>query len=190
MKEFLEPYNVNWGNLFNTIKKILEEALNDSNSNIYIQHVGSTAVPGMLAKPILDIDIIIYEKGALDTISYKLQILGYISKGDQGIEGRYAFRQSSSETPKSSISIKHFPHHLYVCFSDSLALRNHISFRDALLSDNKLVASYSELKESLIKENRITREEYSRKKTDFILSVLANIGFDEEELKKISDANS
>jgi len=187
MTNFITAYDPEWKAEFEKIKHILRTALKDL--EIDIQHVGSTSIPGLYAKPILDIDIIIKDKIQLSDISIKLQRLGYKNKGEQGISGRFAFRQSSELTPLTVTSEKWQAHHLYVCFSDSLALKNHILFRDILMQDGNLTNKYSQLKINLAKEEGMTREIYTKKKTDFILAVLALNGLDEKELNEIKNAN-
>jgi GrpB-like predicted nucleotidyltransferase (UPF0157 family) len=190
MTNFIEPYNPNWKAEFERLKKVLETALIELSSNIDIQHVGSTAIPGMVAKPILDIDIIIDDKELITAIEQKLIEIGYISRGEQGIEGRFAFRQASSQTPFTSSAQNWQKHHLYVCFADSLALKNHLLFRDALINDHALMERYSGLKMSLVEIPQMTREDYTKSKTEFIILVLAEAGLTERELAQIIDANS
>lgn len=190
MIKFIEPYNPNWKTTFERIRQVIEAELTDLSPQFDIQHVGSTSIEGLYAKPILDIDIIIENNGLLKDISSRLEKIGYNSKGEQGIPGRFAFRQSSGFVPFTNERQPWQSHHLYVCYADSLALKNHILFRDALKSDKKLLKRYSELKKSLTDNLKITREEYSLKKTDFIISVLASAGLDERELEEITNTNS
>lgn len=187
MKNLIEAYNSNWATEFKELKKYLLESLFDL--DIDIQHVGSTAIPNLPAKPILDVDIIIYDKTLLGRISKLLEDIGYINKGEQGIKGRFAFRQTSENTPNRDDRKKWQEHHLYVCYSESLALKNHILFRDALLNDNNLAREYSTLKINLTQENGMTRDKYTQRKTDFIISVLTKLGLNKSELNEITNAN-
>lgn len=183
----ITAYQPAWKTAFEKIAVVLKAALHDI--PVDIQHVGSTAIPGLAAKPILDIDIIIHKKELLMDIEEKLIALGYTSRGTQGIDGRYAFRQSTSATPHDKNRTIWMPHHLYVCYTDSLALKNHLLFRNALLNDPILLKKYSILKHSLVKNTNISRIAYSKMKTDFILSVLANAGLSKEEIASIQEAN-
>ncbi|HEX4875054.1 MAG TPA: GrpB family protein, partial [Chitinophagaceae bacterium] len=176
MRNFLVPYQPEWKTEFENLSSVLQEALNAFETDI--QQVGSTAVPGVYSKPILDIDIIITDEAWLTTISGKLKTLGYNDKGDQGIPGRFAFRQSTTHTPVTPEQKQWMEHHLYVCFSGSLAVKNHLLFRDALLADKVLAEQYSALKKTLMGEKGMTREIYSQRKTGFILSVLSSLGLD------------
>ena len=189
MTSFLEPYNPQWKTEFETLKQALKNELSVINQHVVIEHIGSTSIPGLIAKSILDIDIIIENKSLLQEIEARLHTLGYLSRGEQGISGRFAFRQKSDQVPFTESKKTWQTHHLYVCYADSLALKNHIIFRDALKSDKGLLLQYSELKKSLTQDSRITREEYTIKKTKFILSVLAQAGLNAKELEEISNSN-
>lgn len=187
MKELIEPYNPEWKTGFNNLKLALEQELKGFDCSI--QHVGSTAIPGLCAKPILDMDIIISNKTLLNDISRSLESLGYISKGEQGIAGRFAFRQSSVLTPLTANPKKWQAHHLYVCFDDSTALKNHLVFRDALLHNQELVTKYAQLKKELSEEPGMTRETYTVRKTDFIMAAFQSLGLKATELQEINKAN-
>ena len=187
MTNFIEPYNTDWEIEFEDLKNIFYTELKEFEPDIL--HVGSTSIPGLCAKPILDIDIIIVNKSLLGVITSRLEKIGYLSKGEQGIMGRFAFRQLSNLAPSTYNNRKWQEHHLYVCFSGSLALKKHILFRDTLLRDSELVNEYSQLKMNLIKEKGMTREKYTKRKTEFIISVLTSIGLDEKELNEIKSAN-
>ncbi len=190
MRDLLQPHDPNWTSTFATIRQVLQDALANTGITCDIQHVGSTAIPGLVAKPVLDIDIIIEDRELLPPVAAVLETLGYISKGDQGIPGRWTFRQSSFYTPFSTHGKPWMNHHLYVCTAGSLALKNHLLFRDALLASTELVEAYSTLKQSLVSDPSMSREKYTRLKTDFILSVLASKGMDAAALQEIRDANT
>jgi GrpB-like predicted nucleotidyltransferase (UPF0157 family) len=188
MINFIKPHDPNWKIEFENLKHVLCSALLDV--DIDIQHVGSTSIPDLYAKPILDIDIIINDTSQLDVISSRLEKLGYINRGEQGIAGRFAFRQSSDATPATDNHRKWLEHHLYACFPDSLALKNHLLFRDILLNNKKLVAEYSQLKLDVSNEKGMTRELYTKRKTAFILKILAEHGLDSTELDQIKRSNA
>jgi GrpB-like predicted nucleotidyltransferase (UPF0157 family) len=183
----IESYNPEWKSCFDQLKQVLSSLL--TAIPLDIQHVGSTAIPGLPAKPILDIDIIIEDKSLLTGVSARLEQAGYINRGDQGIPGRFAFRQQSMFTPETPDQQTWMEHHLYVCYADSLALKNHLLVRDALLQDTQLMAQYAGLKMQLVTTPGMTREEYTRQKTLFILDVLQKSGMLPDELRQISDSN-
>lgn len=186
MVHFIEPHKAEWKLGFENLKTVLSEALNGF--EIDIQHVGSTAIFDLAAKPILDIDIIIEDKTLLKEISQKLEKIGYFNKGEQGIPGRTAFGQISEKTPEIN-DRKWQKHHLYVCFADGLALKNHLLFREALLKNQEWVEQYNNLKWSIVNQKGITKESYNKQKTDFIISILSRLGLNENELNEIALAN-
>lgn len=131
------PYDRAWKTGFETIRKELEEVLGDS--VLGIEHVGSTAVEGLSAKPCIDIDVIIRDYRIFDTVVRKLASVGYIHEGDLGIRDREAFRYSG----KPHL----LRHHLYVCPASSRELHRHITFRDYLRTHPEAAQKYSQVKE-------------------------------------------
>ena len=131
------PYDVAWHSAFEKIKVEIEESI--GNLIIGVEHVGSTSVEGMSAKPCIDIDVIIKDYSVFDEVVSKLVAIGYIHEGDLGIKDREAFKYSGKE---------HLPmHHLYVCPKYSEELHRHITFRDFLRSNPESVKKYSLIKE-------------------------------------------
>src|SRR5581483_5318568 len=104
-----------------------------------IEHVGSTAVPGLPAKPIIDLDVVIATPADLPAVIGRLGTLGYQHEGDLGITGREAFT-SPAAAPG---------HHLYVCAASSPELARHLAFRDYLRTHPVQARAYAELKRSL-----------------------------------------
>ena len=107
-------------------------------NSIKIEHVGSTSVEGLSAKPIIDLDIVI-DKEKFAIIKELLNKKGYEHEGDLGIEGREAFSYSGKKELMT--------HHLYVCPKDSKELFKHIIFRDFLKNNPALASEYSKVKE-------------------------------------------
>jgi GrpB-like predicted nucleotidyltransferase (UPF0157 family) len=188
MPVHIEPYNPEWSREFEHLRALYHHHLRDFPCDV--QHVGSTAVTGLWAKPILDVDIIIEDKTLLGGITTRLEGLGYIANGEQGLPGRFAFRQMRDTVPFQTPHQRSFPHHLYVCYADCLALKNHLLFRDMLRSRSDVREQYSALKQALVKDSGMNREEYLKGKTEFILSVLSLAGLTETEMQVIRDANA
>ena len=131
------PYDSGWKKDFEDIRRELQNALGDL--ALRIEHVGSTSVPGLSAKPIIDIDVVIENNDVLGDVTEALGKTGYIHKGDLGIEGREAFRCEGKPHLRE--------HHLYVCPQDSPELKRHLGFRDWLRSHPEDVREYSRIKE-------------------------------------------
>lgn len=136
-KIIVEKYNPQWKDDFYTIKKEIVQVV--ANIITTIEHVGSTSVEGLSAKPIIDIDIVISDESVLPDVIEKLASIGYLHEGDLGIKDREAFRYSGKIHLRA--------HHLYVCPQSSVALHQHITFRDYLRSHPEAVAEYSSVKE-------------------------------------------
>ena len=131
------PYDSAWKTAFEDIRRELADALGDL--VIGIEHVGSTSVEGMSAKPCIDIDIVIRDYGVFDAVVDGLASIGYVHEGDLGIRGREAFKYSD----KPHL----LKHHLYVCPADSEELHRHITFRDFLRANKDAAEVYSRTKE-------------------------------------------
>ena len=131
------PYDKAWKSDFETIRNELETAIGDL--ILGIEHVGSTSVEGLSAKPCIDIDVIIKDYSIFPTVVSRLNSIGYIHEGDLGIKDREAFRY----TDKPHLQT----HHLYVCPQDSAELHRHLTFRDFLRSNPEAVRTYSSVKE-------------------------------------------
>lgn len=132
------PYNPAWKSDFEKIKKELESAI--CGLIVGIEHIGSTSVEGLAAKPCIDIDVIIENYSVFDNVVEKLKEIGYIHEGDLGIKGREAFKYSDKPYLQN--------HHLYVCPKDSEELRRHIVFRDFLRSNPEAVKKYGSVKQT------------------------------------------
>ena len=131
------PYDRIWKSDFEEIKREIEGAIGDL--IVGIEHVGSTSVEGMSAKPIIDIDVIIQDYTAFDAVVRRLESIGYIHEGDLGIKDREAF----TYTDKRHL----LKHHLYVCPQDSQELHRHITFRDFLRNNPEAAKKYGQTKE-------------------------------------------
>ena len=122
------PYDPLWAIHFKEINDKLQNALFEI--EIKIEHVGSTAIPSLAAKPIIDIDIVYFQTADFEYIKNKLEVLGYYHNGNQNIEGREVFKRNGIAFDKVLDGI---PHHLYVCKIDSEELNRHISFKNYLI---------------------------------------------------------
>jgi GrpB-like predicted nucleotidyltransferase (UPF0157 family) len=154
------PYDPAWPASFERVRAPVAEALGDL--AVGIEHIGSTAVPGLEAKPIVDVDVVIRRAGDLDEVMRRLGQLGYTHLGDLGIVGREAFR-ATKQMPR---------HHLYVCASGAVPLQAHLILRDALRGDPALAAQYGALKRELAERYREDRDAYTEGKSVFITAVL------------------
>ena len=183
----IEDYNPKWAHAFNELKKAYLEHIRE---DLVIEHVGSTSIPGLAAKPIIDIDIIVKSKKEIKGLIEALENLGYIHEGNMGIEGREVFQRAINDVPllKEHHS-KWFPHHLYVCIEGSLALKNHLLLKNYLMANEDAVKEYGDLKKALAHKYPHDMDSYIAEKTPFITRILKSEGLTDKELKKISDEN-
>ncbi len=148
----VEDYNPEWPSWFEQVKARIEGHLRGV--PYAFEHVGSTAIPGMTAKPVVDIDLVI-EAGDFSAVKDRLATLSYVHRGDLGIQGRESFGLTDEDT-KSSLP----PHHLYVCESGNRALEEHLAFRDFLKQNPEWCQRLSSLKMSLCEEHDNDRQAY------------------------------
>jgi len=144
-----------------------------------IEHVGSTSVPGLAAKPIIDMSIVVPLASALPAVIERLATLGYVHLGEMGVEGREAFR-APANLPA---------HHLYACPSGSLGLVNQLAVRDYLRGDVEMARAYGDLKKRLAEQFADDIERYVAGKTDLVLDILTRMGLSAERVAAIERAN-
>ena len=162
----VESYDEAWKDDFAAIRDELEAVLNGL--VLRIEHVGSTSVEGLSAKPVIDIDVVISDRSILPEVISALESIGYSHEGDLGIPGREAFKYEGKDHLKK--------HHLYVCAQDAEELKRHIAFRDYLRSNPDAVAEYSRIKEEGARLYPDDIDKYIEHKSPFIESVYKQIG--------------
>lgn len=155
-------YDPAWAELFVVEKQRLECVLTARGVSLAIEHTGSTAVPNLSAKPILDLlagwTLPEHREPAIDAF----QAAGYVYRGEQGIPGRDFFRRGE---PRQ--------YHLHLARTDSVFGRDHRAFRDYLRAHADVAAEYGRLKRSLAEEYPSDRTSYIDGKTAFVKDVLA-----------------
>src|ERR1700732_4656680 len=127
-----------------------------------IEHVGSTSVPGLAAKPIIDLDVLLASAAYFPETIQRVATLGYEHEGDLGIAGREAFRAPPTL----------FAHHLYVCLPNCKEFRRHILLRNYLRSHPAEVSAYSNLKWILFARFANDRAGYIQGKADFVTQLV------------------
>ncbi|RZK70281.1 MAG: GrpB family protein [Pedobacter sp.] len=156
---------------------------------ISIEHVGSTAVPALAAKPIIDIDIIYNEVSDFEQIKKSLEAIGYDHNGDQGIVGREVFKRTGQQ--KDAV-LDRITHHLYACQYNCPELHRHLLFRDYLRKNKEARNYYQQLKYEIAEEANQDKKVYASlkelKANSFInyiitLSKAAHCGFDKVKCK-------
>jgi GrpB-like predicted nucleotidyltransferase (UPF0157 family) len=153
-------YDPAWPATFEALRREIAHAMGDL--ALAIEHVGSTAVPGLAAKPIIDMDVVVRSPADIPAAIERLAPLGYDHRGDLGIPGREAFT-TPPDTP---------PHHLYVVAVNIPAYRQHILFRDYLRRHPEEARIYETMKRAAAARYRHDRLAYTEAKTDMIGEML------------------
>lgn len=170
-------YDPTWPDTFARLEATLRPAVGDI--AVSIEHVGSTSVPGLAAKPVIDISIVLPSQDLVPQAIKRLASIGYTHKGDQGVPGREAFDEPKG-TPR---------HNLYVCVDGIIGLRNHLALRDYLRANPDEAGRYGELKKQLADRFPDDIDSYVDGKTDLILDFLEKAGISEDERNEIRGVN-
>lgn len=155
-------YDPNWPATFAALRDRIGGALPGLARRV--EHVGSTAVPGLAGKPIVDLTVVLDTLDDLPAVIDQLAPLGYRHEGDLGIAGRHAFA-SPPDDPA---------HHLYVCAADNRNLAEALAFRDYLRTHPDTAHAYAELKRFLAERFVDDRAGYTDAKSAFITRVVAS----------------
>jgi GrpB-like predicted nucleotidyltransferase (UPF0157 family) len=177
MRVTVETYDSRWPRDYERIRHDLEAALREVDL-LRIEHVGSTSVPGLAAKPILDIDVVVPADVVSSAIA-SLTEIGYQDEGQLGIPGRHSLRSPADGLVR----------HVYVCVEGCLALRNHIAVRDALRGDPDLRAEYGKAKLALGDRELEDMNEYVAGKNAVLAKILKRAGFSDAERSEIARMN-
>lgn len=170
-------YDPSWPLIFERLKAPIWEAVAGLARSV--EHVGSTSVPGLAAKPIIDMDVVVPLRTAMPGVIERLARIGYRHCGDLGIEGREAF-----ENPPGLP-----PHHLYACIEGGVALANHLMVRDYLRAHSCVADAYGAFKRQLAERFFADPQAYGEGKTGFLLSILDKAGSSHELLDVVRAAN-
>ncbi|TWT09188.1 GrpB family protein [Planomicrobium sp. CPCC 101079] len=155
MKVRLTEYDKNWVRMFEQESGRLKEVFGDE--ILRFEHFGSTSVPGMKAKPVVDMMCLVKEIGKIDAFNERMLCLGYDVAGDWGIEGRRLFRKGGDNRS----------HHIHFYQFDHSQIERHLVFRDYLRSHPEEAERYGQLKEELAGRHDDTGY-YSKAKKAFV----------------------
>lgn len=158
----IAAYRPGWHILFQQERRSLQQHF--GSLVLDIQHVGSTAVPGLDAKPIIDIAVAVSSVAVIPRCRQPLCRLGYIDRGDGGANGGYLFVKESAPDIRT--------HHLHLVAIDDPQWNIYLRFRDMLRADATLRARYATLKRALQERFPQDREAYTSAKHEFIRDVL------------------
>jgi GrpB-like predicted nucleotidyltransferase (UPF0157 family) len=132
-----------------------------------VEHVGSTAVPGLAGKPVIDLDVLLAGADDFEPVMLKLVEIGYSCEGDLGPRAAWAFRSTGNE----------IPHYLYLVMEGESELKRHRAFRDELRSNPGRRDQYSALKRALAAQSPDDRSPYARGKSGFVRETLKSLAY-------------
>ncbi len=173
----IEPHSRDWARQFRLLADALEIILAGLPITS-IEHVGSTAIPGLPAKPILDIDVIV-TRDLIAPATEALERAGYTPCGDLGVTDRESFT-APDETPARNV---------YLCVAGTLHVRNHLAVRAALLAHPALRDRYGAVKLQLASEPDMDIRRYVAGKSAVLQDILAVSGLTPEEKREIYELN-
>jgi GrpB-like predicted nucleotidyltransferase (UPF0157 family) len=158
----LYPYTTEWKRLFDEERTRLEACVGQF--VLDIQHIGSTAIPGIVAKPILDIGVAVSNFEEAQVCIVPLEQLGYIYRGEYGIPRRHYFVKGEPRT-----------HHLHMVEIASAGWKGNLFFRDYLKQHPEAAAEYARIKIRLAQDPPSQRQNYQTEKGVFIQHILGKM---------------
>jgi len=158
-KVVVESYNENWEKRFLEEKEQLESIFGDELVEIY--HIGSTSVPELSAKPVIDMMPVARDISRIDRFNNDMEKLGYEPMGELGISGRRFFRKGGEERS----------HHVHVFEEDSHDIKRHVAFRDYLRTHKDEAKQYGDLKMKLAQQHPYDIEAYIKEKEELVLDI-------------------
>ena len=151
-------HDPNWRSAFETESKLIALALGEN--VVAIHHIGSTAIPQIHAKPIVDMLVEVKDLLKIDTYSSEMEALGYQAMGEFGISGRRFFRKGNEAGIRT--------HHLHGFEVNSAQIERHLAFRDYMIAHSEAAQEYSELKRKLANTYPDNIQGYMDEKDGFI----------------------
>lgn len=158
MELVLVSHDPSWKESFSEESEKLSRALGQN--VIAIHHIGSTSIPDILAKPVIDVLIEVAQIDQVDVHASQMSDLGYESMGEYGIVGRRYFRRSAFDKCPAF--------HVHVFKASSEPVTRHLAFREYLRANPSKAREYSDLKAALSTSRLSSRAEYQEAKAPFI----------------------
>ncbi len=149
-------YDPHWKDIFEKEKVLLTKAIGAN--AVKVEHIGSTSVVGLAAKPVIDILIEVTSLDELDTSNRKLEALGYLTKGDNGISGRRYFQKGGVQRS----------HHVHAFQTNDLHLHRHRVFKEYLIAHVEIALEYGSIKKEAAYKSENNINVYMALKNDFI----------------------
>ena len=170
----IASYDEDWPKRFDEIRDCLRSELTGEGGDFDVEHFGSTAVPGLVARPLLDLCVVVSDPSAFRPLFSGLARLGYIYEQAQGVPGLHTFRRKGPDVPFLEHKRDFSPHRLFVSVRGALELSRHLAFRDHLTQNAQDRAAFAKVKIDLAPH--ADAAEYGRAKAVFIESVMSRVG--------------
>ena len=155
------PHSPHWAEMFRTESDLVCQALGPN--AVAIHHIGSTSIPRIFAKPIIDMLVEAADLAAVDHHNASMEALGYEVMGECGIPGRRYFRKDNAEGNRT--------HHVHTFAAGTNDVERHLAFRDFMRAHPTLAEQYSDLKRKLARVYPNSIEQYMDGKDGFIKEV-------------------
>jgi len=167
----IEPYNPEWAREFENEKNVIDAAINNSSAEVC--HIGSTSIPGMPSKPIIDIMVGVDSYDDYPQIIEALEMIGYHCLGECGRPGRIFFVKGELENNTN---------HLHLVLKGGRYWKEFILFRDYLKANSDLAAAYARIKKQLAERYKNDRTSYRICKSLFVDEILNEIRLESKEI--------
>jgi len=166
----IEKYNPQWQEEFNEEKENLKKIFGDVAKSI--EHVGSTSVVGLSAKPIIDIAVGVDVLGDIDRVKEKISKMPYYSVKEDNADGEILMRKGSL-LKEGEIKPDFITHFIHIMEINGKKYKETIAFRDYLRTNPEVLKEYEDLKQKLALEYKNDRKSYFKAKDKFIKSILS-----------------
>lgn len=154
------PYDPNWVRTFQAeadeIRRILGQEV------VAVHHIGSTSVPNLSAKPIVDLLVVVRDIEKIDAFNEMMSRLGYLAKGENGIPGRRYFIKGDEV---------HRTHHIHIFQTGHPDIERHLNFRDYLIAHPEEAQAYGRLKQELARRFPTDIDSYIAGKDEFVKEI-------------------
>lgn len=155
------PHDPRWREEFENESKHIAAALGENVAGVH--HIGSTSIPGIYAKPVIDMLVEVQDIAEVDSLSAEMESLGYEVMGEFGIAGRRYFRKDNAEGART--------HQVHTFEAGSAEAARHLAFRDYMIAHPDDAQKYSELKRKLAAEHPYSMDDYMDGKDGFIKEI-------------------
>ncbi len=155
-KIIVVPYDDKWPEMFEAESSLIKTLLGGVAKDVH--HIGSTSVPGLSAKPVIDMLLEVSDINELDTYNSSMARAGYVARGENGIPGRRYFIKGGDQRS----------HQVHAFSVGDKQVLKHLAFRDYLRRNKEIAGKYAEIKHSAALLSRNDVHRYSILKADFI----------------------